>query len=217
MITIKNRTNKELFNDIGIPPSVIVTRWSSWLRAALYYADNLPGIRKIVNSISDKGILLTRAKEAANQSNLTYNLLMIKECYEQLIPITENFENSKYTIYSGYETLSQIEFKSDPVNVKKYIVKRLADNDITVIVKLTNPNISPSMYQLLRECPPTSISVERSFSMLKKLIATDRNFNEVNLFHYIFCYFNSKVNDIETSVADDVVADDENCMDLENQ
>ena len=56
-----------------------------------------------------------------------------------------------------------------------YIESRLNDNDARTMAKLTNEDISPTIYHLLRECPLTSISVERSFSMLKKLHAKDRN------------------------------------------
>ena len=83
----------------------------------------------------------------------------------------DNFDKSRCTIYSGHEILSNINFKTDPVNIKLYVESRLNDND--AIARLTNVDISPTIYQLLRECPPTSISLERSFSMLKKLHAKD--------------------------------------------
>ena len=67
MITIKNRTTMSLFSGIGIPPAVIVTRWSSWLRAALYYANNLPGVRRVIDTLFDEGVLVKRAKEAVNE------------------------------------------------------------------------------------------------------------------------------------------------------
>ena len=47
-----------------------------------------------------------------------------------------------------------------------YIDSRLNDNNTRTIARLTNKDISPTIYHLLRECLPTSISVERSFSML---------------------------------------------------
>jgi len=193
MITTKNRSNAAHFSNIGAPPVVIITRWSSWLRAALYYADNLPKVKLILNNLPGTGIMLQRAKEAVNQNSLTADLLAVKECYEQLIPILDNFENSLYTINSGYEILSTLQFELDPVNIKSYLEKRLLDNDITIIAKLTDDSISPTVYHLLRQCPPSSISVERSFSMLKKLLAKDRNFNKMNVFDYIFCYFNKRV------------------------
>ena len=77
-----------------------------------------------------------------------------------------------------------------------YVESRLNDNDVTTIARLTNEDISPIIYQLLRECPPTSISVERRFSMLKKLHAKDKNFDKKHVFDYIFSLYISNNSEI---------------------
>jgi len=41
----------------------------------------------------------------------------------------DNFDKSRHTIYSGQEILSNINFETDPVNIKMYIESRLNDND----------------------------------------------------------------------------------------
>ena len=70
-------------------------------------------------------------------------------------------------------------------------------NNIITIARLTNESISQTFYHLLSECPSTLISVERSVSLLNKLLAKDRNFDKNNIFDYEFCYFNSKVKEKE--------------------
>jgi len=52
-------------------------------------------------------------------------------------------------------------------------------------------DISPAVYNLLRNSQPTTASVERSFSMLKKLLAEDRNFKAENVQHYMVLHINS--------------------------
>ena len=41
--TIKNKDCKKDFHDAGLssPPDPVITRWTTWLRAALYYSENL--------------------------------------------------------------------------------------------------------------------------------------------------------------------------------
>jgi hypothetical protein len=39
-ITIKNKNISALFSSFGTPSVVIVTRWSSWYKAVLYYCDH---------------------------------------------------------------------------------------------------------------------------------------------------------------------------------
>ena len=50
--TIKNKDRKKDFHDAGLPspPDPVITRWATWLRADLYYSENLPAVRTIVNN-----------------------------------------------------------------------------------------------------------------------------------------------------------------------
>ena len=52
-------------------------------------------------------------------------------------------------------------------------------------------DISPARYHMLRKSQPTSASVEKTFSMLKKLLAKDRNFKAENVRHYMISRFNA--------------------------
>ena len=61
-LTIKNKTIQAKFFAIGYPPLPVLTRWGSWLNAALYYAKNLPEVKAIVESFVSSEILVTQAK-----------------------------------------------------------------------------------------------------------------------------------------------------------
>ena len=52
------------------------------------------------------------------------------------------------------------------------------------IINFGNRNISPSIYTCLHKSPVTSIEVERSFSMLNKMLCEDRQFAKDNIFEY---------------------------------
>ena len=49
---IKNKDRKNDFSEAGLPssPVSVITRWTTWLRVALYYSENLPAVRTIVNN-----------------------------------------------------------------------------------------------------------------------------------------------------------------------
>jgi hypothetical protein len=94
-----------------------------------------------------------------------------------------------------------MDFGDDVVGIINYIIKRLEKSDITAIINLSNELISPYLYALLHEAQPTSICVERSFSMLKKLMANDRNFDVGGIKKYFIVYFNKKACD---EVNDDI-------------
>ena len=50
--TIKNKDCKNDFHKAGLssPPDPLITRWATWLRAVLYYSENLSAVRTIVNN-----------------------------------------------------------------------------------------------------------------------------------------------------------------------
>ena len=67
--TIKNKDCKEDFHDAGLPspPDPVITRWATWLRAALCYSKDLPAVRTIVNNWTSAGLSVSRAKDARYQ------------------------------------------------------------------------------------------------------------------------------------------------------
>ena len=75
--TIKNKDRKKDFHDAGVssPPDPVITRWEAWLRAALYYSENLPAVRTIVNNLTSAGLLVSRAKDAINVEDLVPDLV----------------------------------------------------------------------------------------------------------------------------------------------
>ncbi len=46
-ITVKNCSNRHRFQKIGNIPDVIPTRWSSWLKAAIFYAKNFVQVKQL--------------------------------------------------------------------------------------------------------------------------------------------------------------------------
>ena len=56
--TIKNKDRKNDFHkvDLPSPPDPVITRWATWLKAALYYSENLPAVCTIVNNWTSGGL-----------------------------------------------------------------------------------------------------------------------------------------------------------------
>lgn len=192
--TVKNKPRKEAFREIGQPPQPVVTRWTTWLRAAIYYADHLPAVKRIVNGFSGDGILVSRAKEAVGDPDLAASLVRIKSDYECLIELVKKSEATSYSVATAHEDLKSIDFGRDPCNLKAYVEKRLAQNgDLTAIATLGREDVSPTNYLLLQRCQATSVCVERSFSMLGKLLAKDRHFKDDNVQKYLMLHYNTVV------------------------
>ena len=83
-VTVKNKFRQSKFRNIGLPPQPVLTRWGSWIDAALYYSENFIGAFEIVNSFQDGGILAERAKDSICSETLKTSLLSIHRDYSCL-------------------------------------------------------------------------------------------------------------------------------------
>ena len=190
-VTIKNKTRQAKFSAIGYPPKPVPTRWGSWLNAALNYAKNLPEVKAIVESFVGSGIVVTQAKVSLQKSGLAGQLLKIKDQYECLVKLIGKMKSAKYTIKEAVQAIQELDFGEDTCNVNQYIRKRMQNNDISEVINMERQDISPAVYPMLQNSQPTSALIERSFSMLKKLLVKDRNFKVENVRHYMILHFNA--------------------------
>ena len=97
--TIKNKDRKKDFHDAGLlsPPDPVITRWATWLRAALCYSENFPTVRTIVNNRTSTGLLVSKAKDAINVEDLVPDLVKINQ-YRTLAANVEFLEEGACTI-----------------------------------------------------------------------------------------------------------------------
>ena len=86
-----------------------------------------------------------------------------------------------------------MQFDNDTCSIKDYIKKRLSNSELETIINCTNLTIDPTSYALLQKAQPICAGVERSFSMLSKLLRKDRNFDVKNVKKYMMLYYNKKV------------------------
>ena len=79
--TIKKEDCKKDFHDTGLPspPDPVITRWATWLRAALYYSENLPAVCTIVDNWTSAGLLVSRTKDTINVEGLVSDLVKINQ------------------------------------------------------------------------------------------------------------------------------------------
>ena len=155
--TIKNKDRKNDFREAGLPspPEPVITRWATWLRAALYYSENLPAVRTIVNNWTSGGLSVSRAKDAVNVDDLMPDLVCINQ-YRIPAANVELLEASDCTMTEAYELLKNIHFCS----IQAYIKNLLSNTDLETQLNCSNSAIAPTTYALLQNAQPTSAAVE---------------------------------------------------------
>ena len=91
-------------------------------------------------------------------------------------------------------SLAVLTVSEDVKSVKIYLEKRLQENSgLQGIVGLTRKDIALSLCTSLQQCTATSVSLERSFSFLKKLLAEDRDFCDDNVEKHLIKLYNYSV------------------------
>ena len=92
----------------------------------------------------------------------------------------------------AYKLLKNMHFLDDPSSIQAYIKKRLSNCDLEAVINCTNLAIAPTTYALFQKAQSTSTAVERSFSMLSKLLRKNRNFDIKNVKKYMLTYLNKQ-------------------------
>ena len=123
--------------------------------------------------------------------DLVPDLVKINQ-YRTLAANVEFLEGKACTITEAYGLLKNMQFDDDPCAIKNYIKKRLSNSDLETMINCTNLTIDPTSYALQRKAQQTSSAVERSFSMLSKLVRKDKNFDVKNVKKYMMLYYNKK-------------------------
>jgi len=120
MCTIKNNSNRFLFVNEGIPSHqiVITTRWSSWLRDAMYYSEHLPKNTEIINTIENDGILIRNAKDVLSNLNVFHSLFQIKTYY--CGGPTRHKRRKRISIIQKSKTINSQIILNHPLNTNQY-------------------------------------------------------------------------------------------------
>ena len=58
---IKTKDCEKDFHDAGLPTSsdLVITRWATWPRAALYYSEYIPAVHTFVNNCTSASLLVS--------------------------------------------------------------------------------------------------------------------------------------------------------------
>lgn len=199
-----------MFPGSVLPPQPIVTRWGTWIDAAVYYAKNFDNVEAfLVDLDSNDAKAIRKAKSIISDTNLKKDLAFIKtnfECLvtgvmklqEQGLPLVESlkiFESVRTNLRS---MLGRTEFvdKFDRVVARNKGFSKLQEiASILNMGKSIHPDefidsLSPDELSAFLYAPITSCDVERTFSKYKQVLGDQRRsflFENLKMHVLIFC------------------------------
>ena len=175
--TAKGRQSYKTQTNLPLPPTPVLSRWGTWIKAAVFFVQNWSRISEFIltNNLEklDKLAFSTQIEEDANII-LSFSFLP-----ESILAIEAN----DLPVLAQIKIIQQVRNKIyDDDLIKKF------DN-----INETNPgyvffkdysSLRPQ-YKHLHYAPLTTCDVERSFSGLKALLSDQRNFDVPNLSNHL--------------------------------
>lgn len=184
---------KERLPGVKLPPEPIITRWGTWLEAAIFYADNFEGIKNVILEITADCIALEKCKKIVTSTELLQNLLYIKSNYSFVSSSIRKLETQGMSLSESVEIVDEFDMLCKKVKgtignsiydkFNKVINKNAGYLKLKKVRKILEGetvndfdfNISLECIAKLKNAPITSVDVERSFSISKHMYSDRRH------------------------------------------
>lgn len=191
---------REAAPELTLPPQPVLTRWGTWLSAALYYATNFNKIRDIVNQFSEgDASSIGIVKELLLKESLRQDLSFMASHFSILPNAITSLEKKNEPLVNSLKVVSDLmqSINSIPGAKARTVIEKCqrvlsANRDfekIKYIGKVLGGESSgiiqmdPLTVARFKFAPITSVDVQRSFSVLKYLLSDRR---------HSFCFENFK-------------------------
>ena len=194
----------------GLPPDVVITRWGTWLTAAVFFATHYDDFVQVVDALPDEDSAYTKdLKNVLQKTTLPSDLAFINSYLSFLPGVITKLEtrglslNDQINIVRSVRTKiggipgvrgKALQDKADQVFQKNEGFKKLEDvSDAVLAGARLLGTMSPAVASAYTNAPLVSVDVERSFSDYK-ILFTDRrhSFLEANIEQHLLVMFNSR-------------------------
>nr|CAD2176151.1 unnamed protein product [Meloidogyne enterolobii] len=202
--TISGGNIQGKFPALPLPPQPILTRWSSWLEATIFYSNNFHAVKDVVDSFDSlDAAAIVRAKELFNNKRITQQLAYINANFSLIPNAIRRLEAQGLKLAEALNILTEvkellaaatgeigekIQKKFDNVLEKNPGIGKLIEIAKVLNGEESDVELPPSIIEAMKFAPLQSCDVERSFSVYKNILTDKRtNFTPENLEMYLIC------------------------------
>lgn len=181
--------------NIPLLPQPIITRWGTWIKAVSYYCEYFKEIKNIILELNpDDAISIKETQKILDDPSLEANLVFIHANYGYLPDTIEKLETQGLPLATSIEIVRKVCDKLSSVSgitgklindkfknvldknkgfeILQEILNVLSDDKIGANKFPEHLSIQESIY--FKYAPITSVDVERSFSIYKNLLSSNR-------------------------------------------
>ncbi|KAL4141628.1 hypothetical protein QTP88_004236 [Uroleucon formosanum] len=184
---------------IKLPPEPIITRWGSWIEAAIYYCENFGAIRHVVNCLDENDADSIRKPLLNYKKNvLLSDSLAVVQNVQQKFSLLKG--NHGKPVLTKLQTVFE---KNNGLGVLEKISKILDGEDSSELIDFSKfpDDYSSDDIVYFKYAPITSVDDERSFSAFKTILSNNRRaFEFQNLRKHLIIQCNREGNVQEYSL-----------------
>ncbi|KAL5236888.1 hypothetical protein ACI65C_004298 [Semiaphis heraclei] len=92
---------KEILPDIPLPPEPVLTRWGTWLEAAIFNCNNFQGLKKVIEELSSQkspSQSILKCKSVFDIETIQNDLIFIKAHFLVLVTSIKSLEKSNVSL-----------------------------------------------------------------------------------------------------------------------
>lgn len=201
-----------MYPGLPMPPEPVITRWGTWLNAAIYYCNHFSAVKSVIDTFDDEDAeAIDAAKRAFSHADIETDLAYIKCNFSSLVSATVKLETQGLALSESIGIISTIQNSLDDLDRGEFgekfgkVLKRNGGfKQIVDINNIINKNmqateahakkLTPKELTLFKYAPTTTTDVEKSFSDYKHLFSDRRRkFLFENLKHHMIAYCNRDI------------------------
>ena len=198
--------------DIPLPPQPVITRWGTWIEAAIYYAENFTAVKTFIceKLNSNDAVSICNAQELFRKNNILNDLLCIARNFSALPTSIKKLEEKGQPLHESLHIYSEmtnlmnnLDVQLEPIREKfTAVYNKNSGLHImqSVLTKLkgvcssdapiTFVQMSADTLLCFKHAPLVTCEVERSFSRYRAIFRENRSsfkFDNLKMILVIAC------------------------------
>lgn len=114
--------------NLALPPEPVITRWGTWLEAALYYSKNINEFEEVVNSFDTaEAVSIGHVKDVLNLPAIRPRLAAIAAQFGQIPALLLKLESRDLLLHESIECVTGLlaQLHSSPGAIGKQIAEKM--------------------------------------------------------------------------------------------
>lgn len=182
------QTFRNINPNLALPPQPVITRWGTWLKAALYYAENYDSVKNVILNLPNDSVTITRVKTLFESDVSIENLNFIQKYFNELPSVITVLETRGLSLTKSFETFDNFVYSLETIpgdfgaRLREYVKElKLKNpgykelNEIRLALLENNTSNLHSDIEFYSYAPVSSVEVERSFSVYKSILSDRRH------------------------------------------